>query len=191
MNPLTARGRFSDNPNSTARRKARWTRDVIERRHSMPGIEPGALGPAPETLRPPMLVEDKRSTAAHRNWGDQPDSHRHSRLHGAGCCCYIMITNKLARRGGARRAKAGAPGRTRTDEYGFTKPALWLLRHRGVEMGNAESGTGGGAIRDHSALRILNSAFKVALSRGLAPRTSAFAKRRAESTYTLRANWHP
>jgi hypothetical protein len=27
----------------------------------------------------------------------------------------------------------GALGRTRTDEYGFTKPALWLLRHGGFE----------------------------------------------------------
>ena len=27
--------------------------------------------------------------------------------------------------------QTGAPGRTRTDEYEFTKLALWLLRHRG------------------------------------------------------------
>ncbi|SPE57087.1 hypothetical protein SBV1_2630003 [Verrucomicrobia bacterium] len=31
----------------------------------------------------------------------------------------------------SRQAKAGASGRTRTDEYEFTKLALWLLRHRG------------------------------------------------------------
>src|ERR1051326_3822089 len=37
----------------------------------------------------------ERSAPAHRNWGDQPDSHRHKRLHGAGCCCYIMITIKI------------------------------------------------------------------------------------------------
>ncbi len=61
----------------------------------MPGIEPGALRLSPQTLRPPMFMVDKRSTSAHRNWGDQPDSHRHSRLHGAGCCCYIMITMEL------------------------------------------------------------------------------------------------
>lgn len=29
----------------------------------------------------------------------------------------------------------GASGRTRTDEYEFTKLALWLLRHRGFETG--------------------------------------------------------
>jgi hypothetical protein len=31
--------------------------------------------------------------------------------------------------------ETGAPGRTRTDEYGFTKPALLLLRHKGFEIG--------------------------------------------------------
>jgi hypothetical protein len=29
--------------------------------------------------------------------------------------------------------KAGASGRTRTDDYEFTKFALWLLRHRGIK----------------------------------------------------------
>jgi len=29
------------------------------------------------------LAEDKRLTSAHRNWGDQPDLHRHKRRHGA------------------------------------------------------------------------------------------------------------
>lgn len=47
--------------------------------------------------------------------------------------------------------KTGAPGRTRTDVCGFTKPALWLLRHRGST--------------------------KLALSRGLAPRALSFAGR--------------
>jgi len=32
---------------------------------------------------PSLMLEDKRSTSAHRNWGDQPDSHRNKRLHGA------------------------------------------------------------------------------------------------------------
>jgi len=35
--------------------KGRWTSDVIERRHSMPGIEPGALMLSPKTLRPPVF----------------------------------------------------------------------------------------------------------------------------------------
>ena len=34
----------------------------------------------------------------------------------------------------------GASGRTRTGAYGFTKPALSLLRHRGEEMRNSECG---------------------------------------------------
>ena len=62
--------------------KVQWASGVIERRHSMPGIEPGALGFSLQTLRPPW-AEDKRSTSAHRNWGDQPDLHRHKRRHGA------------------------------------------------------------------------------------------------------------
>ena len=43
---------------------------------------------------------------------------------GRDASCYIMITIN------------GAPSRTRTDDYEFTKLALLLLRHRGVE--NAE-----------------------------------------------------
>ncbi len=35
----------------------------------------------------------------------------------------------------SRPWKSGAPGRTRTDEYEFTKLALLLLRHRGFETG--------------------------------------------------------
>ena len=58
----------------------------------MLGIEPRALGFSLKTLRPPILVEDNRSTSAHLNWGDQPDSHRHKRRHRALCCCYIMVT---------------------------------------------------------------------------------------------------
>jgi hypothetical protein len=38
------------------------------------------------------LVEDHRSTSAHRNWGGQTDSHRHQRLHRALCCYYTMTT---------------------------------------------------------------------------------------------------
>jgi hypothetical protein len=32
---------------------------------------------------PLLMVEDNQQSSAHRNWGDQPDSHRHKRLHGA------------------------------------------------------------------------------------------------------------
>ena len=45
------------------------------------------------------------------------------RVTGGDASCYITTLVKMARRAEARRAKAGAPGRTRTDEYGFTKPA--------------------------------------------------------------------
>ena len=54
----------------------------------------------------------------------------------------------------AARAKAGASGRTRTDEYEFTKLVLWLLRHRG----------------------------KLASTAGLAPATSTFARWRSDLT---------
>jgi hypothetical protein len=37
------------------------------------------------------------------------------------------------------RAKAGASGRTRTDEYKFTKLVLWLLRHRGKWRSHVDS----------------------------------------------------
>ena len=65
-----------------------------------------------------------------------------------------MITIELARQAEARRAKAGASGRTRTDEYEFTKLALWLLRHRG----------------------------NVASTAGIAPATSTFARWRSNLT---------
>src|SRR5881396_3433150 len=50
--------------------------------------------------------------------------------------------------------KIGASGRTRTDEYEFTKLVLWLLRHRG----------------------------KMASTAGLAPATSTFARWRSDLT---------
>ena len=53
----------------------------------MAGFEPAPLEIALKLslaikLLPPD-VEDNQQSAAHRNWGDQPDSHRHKRLHGA------------------------------------------------------------------------------------------------------------
>jgi hypothetical protein len=56
----------------------------------------------------------------------------------------------------------GAPGRTRTDEYEFTKLALLLLRHRG----------------------------KMASTAGVAPATSTFARWRSDLT-ELRGQSHP
>ena len=41
-----------------------------------------------------LMVEDNRSSSAHRNWGGQTDSHRHQRLHRALCCYYTMTTMK-------------------------------------------------------------------------------------------------
>ena len=52
------------------------------------------------------------------------------------------------------QAKDGASGRTRTDEYEFTKLVLWLLRHRG----------------------------KMASTAGIAPATSTFARWRSDLT---------
>ncbi len=68
---------LTDNPNSTARRKVlavgpmRWTSGLIDRRHSVPGIEAFARRQPPlmlphKTVRPPVF-EDNRSTSAHRN----------------------------------------------------------------------------------------------------------------------------
>ena len=54
----------------------------------------------------------------------------------------------------SRQAKAGAPGRTRTDDYEFTKLALLLLRHGG----------------------------KMASTAGIAPATSTFARWRSNLT---------
>src|SRR5580658_6324411 len=96
----------------------RWTSDVIERRHSLPGIEPGALGLSSKTLRPP-LAEDNRSTSAHRN--GQGDGIRTRTVRVTGGDAHYYITT----------LKNGAPGRTRTDDYEFTKLALLLLRHGG------------------------------------------------------------
>ncbi len=51
--------------------------------------------------------------------------------------------------------ETGAPGRTRTDEYEFTKLALSLLRHRGLKMVSTT---------------------------GIAPVTSTFARSRSDLT---------
>ena len=120
----------------------------------MPGIEPGPPRLSPRTVRPPYwwsIIDQLRPI---RNWGGQTDLHRYQRRHGAQCCCYTMTT--IFKRGvGSSECRMperytnrfpaqpipqssfrtlhlnGAPGRTRTDEYEFTKLALWLLRHRG------------------------------------------------------------
>ena len=92
---------LTDNPNSTARRKIlahghigaqsiRWTSDAIDRRHSVPGIEPGPLRLYPKTVRPPILA-DNRSTSAHRNWSGSRDLHPDCPLHRRRCCCYTTI----------------------------------------------------------------------------------------------------
>ena len=56
------------------------------------GLHLAGLEPAPLEIAlkrslaiklPLLMVEDNQQSSAHRNWGDQPDSHRHKRLHGA------------------------------------------------------------------------------------------------------------
>ncbi len=47
-----------------------------------------------------------------KNWSGRRDLHPHSPRHRRRCYCYITTLIN------------GAPGRTCTDEYGFTKPAL-------------------------------------------------------------------
>lgn len=100
----------------------RWARDAIERRHSMPGIEPGPPRLAPRTVRPPYWwrITDQLRPIGKWKWSGSRELHPDRRVHNAKCCCYTTIL-----------IGTGALGRTRTDEYGFTKPALWLLRHKG------------------------------------------------------------
>ena len=57
----------------------------------MLGIEPRALEFSPKTLRPPILVEDNRSTSAHLNWSGSRDLHPDRLLHRERCCYYTTI----------------------------------------------------------------------------------------------------
>ena len=104
--------RFTDNPNSTARRnwRARWesnphllvvTRcsDAVEVSSAITEVprpipkKHDGQGARWESISCPMVrglnalavsrFTDNPNSSAHRNWGDQPDSHRHKRLHGA------------------------------------------------------------------------------------------------------------
>src|SRR5580704_12421128 len=77
---------FADNPPSTARQKTRWTSGAAGTGISYAGLEPAPdFRPSALSWRAasPTLTEDNLQRSAHRNWGDQPDSHRHKRLHGA------------------------------------------------------------------------------------------------------------
>ena len=103
--------------------KLRWASGVIERRHSMPGIEPGPPRLSPRTVRPPYWWRITDQLRPMRNGQGDGICTRTVRVTGGDANCYIATL------------KNGAPGRTRTDEYGFTKPALWLLRHRGFKNG--------------------------------------------------------
>ena len=153
---------------------------IVDSNHIRAGQCAGPLRSRPEGCRPAQRiwrtcqVEDRRVLG---NWGDQPDSHRHSRLHGAGCCCYIMITIRL--RAALRRDKSASRAACRAAACSAAKSegwSPWSDSHR--------------RIRVHETRPVAAEAqelLKLALSHGLAPRTSAFAKRRAESAYTLRA----
>jgi hypothetical protein len=68
--------------------------------------------------------------------------------------CRLDIQRHSAFRTPPSALECGASGRTRTDEYEFTKLVLWLLRHRG----------------------------KVASTAGIAPATSTFARWRSDLT---------
>ena len=67
-----------------------------------------------------LMVEDNRSSSAHRNWGGQTDSHRHQRLHRALCCYYTMTTMKWSA-GPQPAGKPGVSGRTRTECFAETQ----------------------------------------------------------------------
>ena len=79
--------------------------------------------------------------------------HPDRRVHNAKCCYYTTIL-----------IETGAPGRTRTDEYEFTKLALLLLEAQGPE----------------------NGALTWICATNLRLRKPA-----CRTNYTLRANWHP
>ena len=97
---------LTDNPNSAARRKVlapghvgaqsiRWTSGMIDRRHSVPGIEAFARRQQPlmlphKTVCPPILA-DNRSTSAHLKWSGSRDLHPNRPLHRRRCCCYTTI----------------------------------------------------------------------------------------------------
>jgi hypothetical protein len=57
-------------------------------------------------------------------WSGSRDLHPDRLLHRERCCYYTTIL-----------IRTGAPGRTRTDEYEFTKLALLLLKAQGLENG--------------------------------------------------------
>ena len=122
----------------------KW-RDRTEALHA--GNRTRTAKASPRTVRPPYWWRINDQLRPIRNWGGQTDLHRYQRRHGAQCCCYTMTT--IFKRGvGSSECRMperytnrfpaqpipqssfrtlhlnGAPGRTRTDEYGFTKPAL-------------------------------------------------------------------
>ena len=86
--------------------------------------------------------------------------------------------------------ESGASGRTRTDEYEFTKLALLLLRHRGMEAklnANLFAETRGRASPDFSLLLLAFSLSKSGALTWIC--TTNFRLRRAacRTGYTLRA----
>jgi hypothetical protein len=80
----------------------------------MPGIEPRTAKAfaTDGTLSLWRRINDQLRPIEMK-WSGSRDSHPDRLLHGERCCCYTTIL-----------IESGAPGRTRTDEYEFTKLAL-------------------------------------------------------------------
>ena len=82
----------------------------------MPGIEPGPLGFRQDGT-PSLWLEDNRSTSAHRNWGDQPDSHPQGCPVQIGPVCYFPVSQ-------LRESGACGENRTRTGDVLNVVPLL-------------------------------------------------------------------
>jgi hypothetical protein len=93
LNPLAV-SRFTDNPNSTARRK-KLDGQVL------PQIGVFASGNRTRTAELASgdsltvsnhpCLSDNLQLSAHRNWSGSRDSHPDRRVHNAECCCYTTI----------------------------------------------------------------------------------------------------
>ena len=96
--------------------KLRWASGVIERRHSMPGIEPGPPRLSPRTVRPPLwwrINDQLRPTEI-----GLPS--RSSRIEHRKPAYALRATARQASLSASVRAKAGVTNRIRTGTNAFT-----------------------------------------------------------------------
>src|SRR5437773_9692902 len=127
------------------------------------------------------MVEDNQRSAAHRNWGGQTDSHRHPPLHRALCRSYTMTTKKWSPWSDSHRrirvyetrpVAAEAQGRKK---FEIRNSKLEAMTKADTQFTRSQSlhGPRFGLVVNFG---FRDSDLKLALSRGFAPRTSAFAE---------------